>query len=283
MKSIIFLSAIFLCRSSFFSHGFFNSKPVKAFTDTVIHLPLAGNTWAQGSSTDGKLITNAGIENWTNKEFQFNTYLRVNRPGSVKIKVKAKTNGQSRLQLSISNVKKELLVKEKDYQVYDAGTWKIKDTGYIKITLSGIGKTGNTFADITEYEINGTAVNEKTAYVKNNEDNYFYWGRRGPSVHLSYDVSKINGDVEWFYNEITVPVGNDPIGSYFMANGFAEGYFGIQVNSPTERRILFSVWSPYKTDDPKEIPDDKKIILLKKGKGVHTGEFGNEGSGGQAI
>ncbi len=267
----------------FFSPWFFNTKPVKVFTDTVIHLPLAGNTWARGSSTDRKLITNAGIENWTNKEIQFNTYLRVNRPGSVKIKVQAKTNGQSRLQLSISNVKKELLVKEKDYQVYDAGTWKIKDTGYIKITLSGIGKTGDTFADITEYEISGTAVNEKTAYVKNNKDNYFYWGRRGPSVHLSYDVSKITGDVEWFYNEITVPVGNDPIGSYFMANGFAEGYFGIQVNSPTERRILFSVWSPYKTDDPKEIPDDKKIILLKKGKGVHTGEFGNEGSGGQSY
>ncbi|HVS92898.1 MAG TPA: DUF3472 domain-containing protein, partial [Mucilaginibacter sp.] len=47
--------------------------------------------------------------------------------------------------------------------------------------------------------------------------------------------------------------------------------------------ILFSVWSPYKTDDPKSIPDDQKIIMLKKGKNVHTGEFGNEGSGGQSY
>ncbi len=68
-----------------------------------------------------------------------------------------------------------------------------------------------------------------------------------------------------------------------MANGFSHGYFGIQVNSDEERRILFSVWSPYDTQDPNEIPDDYKIELLKKGEGVHSGEFGNEGSGGQSY
>lgn len=79
------------------------------------------------------------------------------------------------------------------------------------------------------------------------------------------------------------PVGEDPQGSYYMANGFAEGYFGIQVNSGTERRVLFSVWSPFHTDDPKEIPENQRIKLLKKGKDVLTGEFGNEGSGGQSF
>jgi hypothetical protein len=68
-----------------------------------------------------------------------------------------------------------------------------------------------------------------------------------------------------------------------MANGFGQGYFGMQVNSTTERRILFSVWSPYKTDNPGTIPDDYKIRLLKKGDGVYSGEFGNEGSGGQSY
>jgi hypothetical protein len=43
------------------------------------------------------------------------------------------------------------------------------------------------------------------------------------------------------------------------------------------------VWSPFSTDNPKDIPDDKKIVLLKKGKNVHAGEFGNEGSGGQSY
>jgi hypothetical protein len=90
-------------------------------------------------------------------------------------------------------------------------------------------------------------------------------------------------DAEWFYNEVTIPEHNDVTGSYFMADGFGEGYFGMQVNSSTERRILFSVWSPFNTNDPSKIPDDQKIILLKKGSDVHTGEFGNEGSGGQSY
>ncbi len=87
----------------------------------------------------------------------------------------------------------------------------------------------------------------------------------------------------YFYNEITVPENNDVLGSYFMANGFGQGYFGMQVNSSTERRILFSVWSPFKTDNPGDIPEDQKIKMIKKGEGVHTGEFGNEGSGGQSY
>jgi hypothetical protein len=57
----------------------------------------------------------------------------------------------------------------------------------------------------------------------------------------------------------------------------------MQVNSDQERRILFSVWSPFKTDDPKSIPDSHKIKILKKGNNVKTGEFGNEGSGGQSY
>jgi hypothetical protein len=108
------------------------------------------------------------------------------------------------------------------------------------------------------------------------------WGRRGPSVHLGFDVQG-RGDIEWFYTELSVPQNNDVIGSYFMAKGFGEGYFGMQVNSDTERKVLFSVWSPFTTDDPKAIPDEHKIIVLKKGANVITGEFGNEGSGGQSY
>jgi hypothetical protein len=68
-----------------------------------------------------------------------------------------------------------------------------------------------------------------------------------------------------------------------MANGFKEGYFGMQVNSETERKNLFSVWSPFTTDDPCKISIEQKIILLKKGQNVYTGEFGNEGAGGQSY
>jgi len=110
----------------------------------------------------------------------------------------------------------------------------------------------------------------------------FYWGRRGPSVHLSYSVPR-DQKIEYAYSEITVPKDQDPIGSYFMANGFGEGYFGIQVNGPNERRVLFSIWSPFQTDIPKDIPEDQRIVLIAKGPEVRVGEFGNEGSGGQSF
>jgi Domain of unknown function (DUF3472) len=57
----------------------------------------------------------------------------------------------------------------------------------------------------------------------------------------------------------------------------------MQVNSPIERRILFSVWSPFATDDPKAIPDSLKVVLVRKGDSVHAGAFGDEGSGGQSY
>jgi hypothetical protein len=130
--------------------------------------------------------------------------------------------------------------------------------------------------------VTSTTPNLTINCVANNKGNMFYWGRRGPSVHLGYIVPR-DRDIEFAYSEITVPDGQAPIGSYFMANGFGEGYFGFQVNSPTERRVLFSVWSPFKTQDPSAIPPDQRIQHLASGDGVHVGKFGNEGAGGQSY
>ncbi len=109
-----------------------------------------------------------------------------------------------------------------------AGDWMIKDSGYIAFNIKGISKTGERFADVSTLKLSGNAIDQKIAFVKNNEGNFFHWGSRGPSVHLNY-ASPENTDIEWFYNEVTVPEGEDIIGSYFMANGFAEGYFGIRL------------------------------------------------------
>ncbi len=258
------------------------NKGETSLPDLTVVLPLGGNTWAKNIADASRVITLRGIENWTNSKVYFETYLRVNQIGAIKIKVRAKADGQGVLQLEINGTKKEVVVKEKEFKWFDAGEWILKDTGYIKIILTGISKTGTCFAYISDYEISGAAINAKTVFVKNNDGNFFYWGRRGPSVHFSYPFAD-SIKAKWFYNEVTVPAGQDVIGSYYMADGFGEGYFGIQVNSATERRVLFSVWSPFTTDDPKNIPENMRITLLKKGDGVNTGEFGNEGSGGQSF
>lgn len=253
--------------------------------ENKISVPLGGNSWVTIKTQNGnEKVTDKGWENWQNKDVVWSTFIRLNKTG--KLKVFALLNvseGESKLQCSINGEKKIIKVSSADTKEYEIGEWNIVQAGYVKIDMQGISKTGKFFANVSELHIQGSAVDDQTAFVKNNEGNYFYWGRRGPSVHINYDLSEVTGNIEWFYNEIRVPKANDVTGSYFMANGFGEGYFGMQVNSPTERRVLFSVWSPFKTDDPKAIPADKKIILLKKGDGVHAGEFGNEGSGGQSY
>ena len=253
---------------------------VKAQKQTV---PLGGNSWITTHSKAGnETITNKGWQNWSESETVFSTYVYLAKGGKLVLSAMFNVpNGESKIQCTIEKNSKSLTIRgEKESKI---GEWKIKKAGYVRIDVRGLSKTGAVFANLENLLIYGSAVDEKTAFVKNNQGNFFYWGRRGPSVHLNFDTSNIGGEVEYFYNEITVPAGNDVIGSYFMANGFAEGYFGIQVNSPTERRVLFSVWSPFQTDDPKQIPPDKRIIMLKKGKDVTTRDFGNEGSGGQSF
>jgi len=250
-----------------------------------ITVPLGGNSWITAKAPNGnEKVTNDGWQNWQHANTIWSTYIKLQKAGTLKIAAVLNIpKGESKLQWTIAGKSKTVIVSGSSGKEYEIGEWDITEPGYVKIDAQGINKTGNLFANISELHIGGTAVDEQTAFVKNNEGNYFYWGRRGPSVHINYDLSEVGDDIEYFYNEITVPAGNDVIGSYFMANGFGEGYFGMQVNSPTERRILFSVWSPFTTDNPKDIPDDKKIILLKKGKDVHAGEFGSEGSGGQSY
>lgn len=264
---------LFSCGSSRDSAN--NTTSANSFNVSV---PLGGNTWTKKSN---RVVGNKGIQNWKT-ENSFDTYVRIQTPGTLELKLNARAASENKLTISINSVKKEVQVNAGEWQWYTAGKWNIKDTGYVKITLNGLSKTGDSFAEISEYQLGGTAINSQTAFVKSNEGNFFYWGRRGPSVHMGYPFGN-DIDAEWFYNEITVPEGDDVIGSYYMANGFAEGYFGIQVNSKTERRVLFSVWSPFNTDNPKDIPADQRIEMLKKGEDVNTGEFGNEGSGGQSF
>lgn len=237
-------------------------------------IPLAGNTFADKVGLS--LSKTDGIVDWEDPSVSPVVYVRFLEKGTYSISLRAKSMSKAVIKVNMCGSSKMLKIKKSDWQMYSLGNFEIKDTGYTAIVLQGIDKQGKNYGVFQALEIN--ASNDKIQYVKDD----FYFGRRGPSVHLSYKVPT-DRNVEWFYNEVTIPAGYDKIGSYYMTNGFQEGYFGIQVNSETERRILFSVWSPFSTDDPKAIPDSMKIKLLVKGKNVYTGEFGNEGSGGQSY
>ena len=249
-----------------------------------LSIPLGGNSWITTHSKAGNEdVTENGWQNWSDSETVFSTYFYLSKPGTLVLSAKFTVPvGESKIQCSVNGVSKTLSIAGTG-QESTIGMWAIAKPEYVRVDIRGLSKKGRVFAVVRNLLVSGSAVDQNTAYVKNNEGNYFYWGRRGPSVHLNYDVAEVGGDIEWFYSEVTVPAGNDVTGSYFMADGFDGGYFGMQVNSATERRVLFSVWSPFDTDDPKNIPQDQRIVLLRKGRGVNTGEFGNEGSGGQSY
>lgn len=234
------------------------------------YLPAGGNAWITGK---GKVAQEGVTGLMETSVVTF--YIRVNA-GDLLVSLLYQTEKPGKAIVTLQTDARTVSISP-SVEEHPAGTWPIGAAGYVAITVTGL--TGGALSGL---ELTGSSVDPTSSFVRDNEGNFFYWGRRGPSVHLRYDL-KGHEDIEFFYSEITVPEKNDVIGSYYMANGFSDGYFGFQVNSEKERRVLFSVWSPFKTDDPKSIPEEDKIILMKKGQDVYTGEFGNEGSGGQSY
>lgn len=259
-------------------------------------IPAGGNSYLikqqetdqatnKGSSRASNQATNQSTNRverntWQSTDDKYLIFFKSDKPGKADLSVNlAVPEGKSKLIVSVGNKKFNLTVMGSAIHQVKIGRVDLR-IGYNKVALQGTKKEGAIFATLSDLEVQAPGLN--LVYVKDNLENRFYWGRRGPSVHLNFEMPR-DVEIEYFYNEITVPVGQDPEGSYFMANGFGEGYFGMQVNGPLERRVLFSVWSPFKTDRPGDIPESDKIVMLAKGEGVHTGEFGNEGSGGQSY
>ncbi|HJZ59216.1 MAG TPA: DUF3472 domain-containing protein [Gemmataceae bacterium] len=97
------------------------------------------------------------------------------------------------------------------------------------------------------------------------------------SVHLGYPAPEGVA----FYNELTVEQSAD--GTYFMACGWGKGYFGIQELVSGKKLALFSVWDPAAGDDPKSVPEEKRVKMQHKDDAVRIGRFGGEGTGGQSF
>ncbi|MFO0943231.1 MAG: DUF3472 domain-containing protein [Pirellulales bacterium] len=246
-------------------------------------IPLAGNTYRTQPSPGGRGISREGTLSWRESDDEFAIYFHVNVPTELQLKLVGEIPVNSKVKCTSPSDPNFNVVLDSSNTELDLGKLKPTKKGYVQVNVRGISKPDKeSFAKLSELIVSSTSEALSLDYVRNNEGNMFYWGRRGPSVHLTYQVPK-DTTLRYGYTELTVLEGKDPIGSYFMANGFSEGYFGMQVNSETERRILFSVWSPFKTDNPKDIPEDQRIELLAKGEKTRVGEFGNEGSGGQSF
>jgi Domain of unknown function (DUF5077)/Domain of unknown function (DUF3472) len=247
------------------------TAPAAPFTPSA-SIALAGNAYVTSAAVGAtETITSAGLTNWSSASTVTSAYFRVTNPGSLTVALRCRVSAQasSTVRVAVNGTPLTVTLSGDRDSTVVAGTVNVASAGYVTVELQGVSKTGATFGIVSAIQVAGTATTA-TMQFANDSANY-YWSRRGPSVHLSYVVP---ANTEYFYNEVTVPVGDDKIGSYFMANGFSQGYMGIQVNSATERRVLFSVW-----DDPV----GAVTTLIAKGPDVVTRSFGGEGTGGQSY
>ena len=246
-----------------------------------LSVPLGGCAFLETEASGG-VVTERGVTNWHDAAAVFGIYVSLKAPARFRalLKIRPQTK-PARLRLEAGECVREAEVREGD-TVVPFGEFEAAGPGYLRFALSGVRRSGNLFASPTELILEGIGPEDAAGYVPAGERENYYWTRRGPSVHATYFTAE-GGDAEWFYHEVTVPAGFDPVGTYAMAIGFRGGYFGIQTNAEKERRILFSVWSPHQTDDPGSVPESRRVICLSKNSRTHVGEFGGEGSGGQSY
>jgi hypothetical protein len=248
-----------------------------------ILVPLGGNAYVRSDNTQsGGTVTTNGIS-WSNRNTIIDVYFHSSKAFNAKLVLDATATNDSELRVTVLNKTIDVTIPSTSTpELVEIGDFYIDQPGYVKVSLGPLANNSG-FPRIISLGVAARSPDRLTLSDLNfvREDFSFHFGRRGPSVHLGYQLP--SGDIEWFYNEVTIEPGNEVLGSYYMANGSSQGYFGMQVNSLTERRILFSIWAPYDTDDPNQVPPELRMELLEKGDDVITNTFGGEGSGGQSY
>jgi hypothetical protein len=212
---------------------------------------------------------------WYQAKKQIHFFVKVRKAGELRLQLQFKNKWALPISVSVgATVLKAVLPATNKFTTVKLGKVLIADTGFVQITLSVPKNTARMQASIAGILLGGTAVEQM---------HYNHKPRRNAaSVHLKYPVADSVKTVS-FYNEITVPAGFDPVHTYYMACGFARGYFGIQVNSEKERRVIFSVWDAgNEAVDRNKVGIENRVVLLAKGDSVITNDFGNEGTGGHS-
>ncbi|EAR84258.1 nematoblast specific protein (macronuclear) [Tetrahymena thermophila SB210] len=231
-------------------------------------------------------ILEQGVSYWQDSNIIISLFFYVAVAGAYDISLlSTEVQRSAELQVTIPTISYRYFAKfNTDSLNLSLGTIQIKYPGYYQVNFQGTNslvnrKTGY-YPQLNSLILSGSQ-NQNAIYFVNDSFSSYY-GRRGPSCHFTYNLeSKTN--IQQFFNEVTVPKYWDAVGTYAMAIGFDYGYFGMQVNSESERKILFSVWSPQSTDDPSQISADNTVILVSKGNNTVINSFGGEGSGGQSY
>ncbi len=231
---------------------------------------------SNGDDNSNMFAEKIGLHNWTNNKQQIQFYFKIRSTGTLQLSLLLRNDkAGNTLRVSFAGRNFNIQVPQsKNFKPVNIGTVQISDTGFYQLTITSSAKKTDNIADIKSLELSGNATKHIHINTKSR--------RNSASVHLFYPLPD-SLKVVSFYNEITIPKGSDILHSYYMACGFARGYFGIQVNSATERRVIFSVWDAgNEAVDRNKVTAENKVQLIAKGEDVFTDGFGNEGTGGHS-
>jgi len=240
-----------------------------------IRIPAA-TAYLDPDADGARVSQQQGVTKWTDPDTAILWFGQLQSAGSLNATVilKAPPNVDVSLKLTVDQQSQSAqVIGTGDVAVTaDFGEFTVSKAGYVSFRLESLNDEGQPQAIVQELVLSGQAT--KDAHFN------LLPRRNAASVHLSYPVDK-DTQVSAFYCEMTGV--EDPLWTYYMACGWHRGYFGMQVNSPTERRIIFSVWdSGDEAVSRDKVGDQNRVQLIAKGDGVYSGDFGNEGTGGHS-
>lgn len=218
----------------------------------------------------------SGVTGWNDPAAKVLWFGEIKTAGKLDcaVTLRLPTGRVSKLRLTVASQSREATVTGAGDKPAIAcfGSFNIAAPGYQRFTLQLLSGASKSACDLDALILEGPAVKDAHFNLKPR--------RNAASVHLFYPVPK-QTNVAAFYCEATGV--DDPVATYYMATGWNRGYFGMQVNSATERRIIFSVWdSGGEAVDRKKVAEENRTSLVTKGEGVASGDFGHEGTGGHS-
>ena len=225
--------------------------------------------YSDPDANGARISSRSGVSEWKGQSISW--FGDVKTPGKLTAALVAKlpAGAAAKLKLTVGTVSHEASVKGGDESV-SFGEFAIAQPGYTRLRVELLDGTAPVLETLV---LDGPAAADAHFNTESR--------RNAASVHLGYPTTA--KDVVLFYNEATG--GEEPVATFYMACGFSRGYFGMQVNSAKERRIIFSVWdaaSGQTAKDRSTVAAENHTQLIAKGEGVEASVFGNEGTGGHS-
>jgi hypothetical protein len=229
--------------------------------------PTDGGAWISES---------AGVTGWDNPAQKVLWFGEIKSPGklSCSAALRLSAGTETKLRFTVAGTSHDIAVEGTPDGLtnVDFGTFNIAAAGYQCFTLESLNGPGKDAGGVESLELDGPAADGAHFNLLPR--------RNTASVHLAYPTSGFT-NIDGFYCEVTAT--ETPLWTYFEACGWHRGYFGMQVNSPTERRIIFSVWdSGNEAVSRSKVAEENRVTLMSKGDGVQAEDFGNEGTGGHS-